>query len=83
MIASPQAFKPHVTLARKAAGAIPPAKVKPIGWRVSEFALVWSVLWPQAKPSRYEIVEQFGVPPDRKDQGPAPSGQRGEQFPLA
>jgi RNA 2',3'-cyclic 3'-phosphodiesterase len=83
LMPSPQEFKPHLTLARKAAGATPPAKVKPIAWRVSEFALVWSVLWPQAKPSRYEVVEQFETAADLREQGPAPSGQPGEQYPLA
>jgi 2'-5' RNA ligase len=75
-------FKPHVTLARKAARARPPEAMQPIRWRVDEFVLVWSLLWPQAKPARYEIVERFGVTPGRDMQPPAPSGQAGEQGSL-
>jgi RNA 2',3'-cyclic 3'-phosphodiesterase len=80
---SPHGFHPHVTLARRAAGATPPARFKSIAWRVSEFAIVWSVLWPQAKPARYEVVERFAAAPETAGRNPAPSGQPGEQFPLA
>ena len=75
-------FKPHVTLARNAASATPPDAVQPIRWRVDEVVLVWSVLFPQAKPARYEIVEHFGVAPGREMQPPASSGQPGEQGSL-
>jgi 2'-5' RNA ligase len=74
-------FKPHVTLARNAAGATPPATTRPIRWRVDEFALVWSVPFPQAKPARYDIVERFGAVPGQATP-PASSGQAGEQLPL-
>ena len=79
---SEQEFKPHVTLARNSRHAKPPVATTPIRWRVEGFALVWSVLFPQAKPARYDIVESFDVAPEKKLQPPAPSGQSGEQFPL-
>ncbi|MDB5871566.1 MAG: hypothetical protein JWQ07_1008 [Ramlibacter sp.] len=75
-------FKPHVTLARNAGQATPPAATKPIRWRVNEFVLVWSVLFPQAKPARYEIVERFGATPGQALSPPATNGQQGEQLPL-
>jgi RNA 2',3'-cyclic 3'-phosphodiesterase len=75
-------FRPHVTLARNAAQAKPPDAVPPIRWRVDEVLLVWSVLYPQAKPARYEIVERFGVTPGSAPQSPASSGEAGEQFSL-
>jgi 2'-5' RNA ligase len=75
-------FKPHVTLARHAAHAQPPQTVQPIRWRVEEFQLVWSVLPPEAKPARYEVIERFGATADRALQPPASSGQGGEQLPL-
>ena len=75
-------FTPHVTLARNAAQARPPEAVQPIRWRVDEVVLVWSVLWPEAKPARYEIVERFGVTPGSEFESPAPSGQPGEQGSL-
>jgi 2'-5' RNA ligase len=75
-------FKAHVTLARNAAGAVPPRTVQPIRWRVDEFALVCSVPFPQAKPARYDVLERFGVPLGRKAGPPAPSGQAGEQGSL-
>jgi 2'-5' RNA ligase len=77
-----QEFKPHVTLARNATHAKPPEAVPPIRWPVDEVVLVWSVLYPQAKPARYEIVERFGVTPGREMQAPASSGQAGEQGSL-
>ena len=75
-------FRPHVTLARNAAQARPPEATQPIHWRVDEVVLVWSVLYPQAQPARYEIVERFGVMPGREFGPPAPSGQAGEQGSL-
>jgi len=76
-------FTPHVTLARNAAQARAPlAASRPIRWRIDEFALVWSLLWPQAKPARYEVVERFGVKPGREVQAPMVNGRAGEQFPL-
>jgi 2'-5' RNA ligase len=74
------AFHPHVTLAREAAEATPPAKPPCIRWQVREFVLVWSRQPPEVKPAQYEIVERFGVNDASVFQ--APSGQVGEQFPL-
>jgi len=73
---------PHVTLARDAAQARPPATTQPIRWRVDEFVLIWSLIWPEVKPSRYEIVERFGITPGRELEPPAPSKQAGEQLSL-
>ncbi len=75
-------FVPHVTLARNAGGATPPARTEPITWRVDEFSLVWSVLFPQAKPARYDIVESFGVASGGEPPPTAQSGQAGEQGSL-
>jgi 2'-5' RNA ligase len=75
-------FKPHVTLARNAAGAKPPETLRPIRWRVDEFVLVCSVPFPLAKPARYDIVETFCIEPGRRLAQPAPSGQAGEQGSL-
>ncbi|MES2937801.1 MAG: RNA 2',3'-cyclic phosphodiesterase [Pseudomonadota bacterium] len=54
-------YKPHVTLARNAAGAQPPARTEPIRWAAREFALVWSVLPAAGIPARYEVLEWFGA----------------------
>lgn len=75
-------FLPHVTLARHAALARPPKTGEPIRWRIDEFQLVWSVMPPEAKPARYEVIERFCATADRALQPPAPSGQSGEQLPL-
>ena len=75
-------FTPHVTIARDAAGALPPKTEQPIRWRVDEFALVCSVPFPQAKPARYDVLERFGVTPGRAAGPLAPSGQSGEQGSL-
>jgi 2'-5' RNA ligase len=53
-------FTPHVTLARRAAGARPPPAAQPVRWAAREFALVSSVLAHQGQPARYELVETFG-----------------------
>ena len=43
-------FRPHVTLARSAQGALPPAGSPPVQWRVGAYALVHSIAGP---PLRY------------------------------
>lgn len=53
-------YKPHVTLARNAGGAQPPAPTEPVAWAAREFALVWSVTPAGGKPARYEVLEWFG-----------------------
>lgn len=54
--ASDPQWQPHVTLARKALHARPPEAIEPIRWTVRDFALVHSVLGPQA---RYDIIERY------------------------
>jgi 2'-5' RNA ligase len=51
-------YRPHVTLARRAAGARPPADLPPAEWQVDRFALVASVL---RAPPRYEVLAEIGV----------------------
>jgi RNA 2',3'-cyclic 3'-phosphodiesterase len=75
-------FRPHVTLARNAVDSRPPQVMTPIGWRVDEFVLIWSRMPPEIKPSRYEIIERFGVTPGWALQAPASSGQVHEQLHL-
>ncbi len=53
-------WKPHLTLARHAAGAQPPADRLELDWVVSDFALVWSRLPPQVPVARYEVLGRFG-----------------------
>ena len=43
-------FAPHLTLARKAKVALPPARIEPLHWKVGELALVAS------RAGRYETV---------------------------
>lgn len=51
-------FRPHVTLARKAAGAMPPARAPGFRWPVAAYALMESV--PGAE---YRLVRSYGVQP--------------------
>ena len=46
-------FAPHLTLARKAAVALPPARIEPIEWEVRDFALV------RSRAGRYESVSSL------------------------
>ena len=50
-------FAPHVTLARKAAGAEPPAEQPAFEWRANGFALVESLPGGSA---RYDVLSGFG-----------------------
>lgn len=50
-------FRPHLTLARDARGATPPASPEPIDWPVSAVRLVQSV------GGRYEVLAQWPVAP--------------------
>jgi 2'-5' RNA ligase len=72
-------YLPHVTLARKAASARPPAAVRPIRWRVEAFDLVHSVLFPEAKPARYDVIERFAAK-SRGELGPPPSDGQASIF---
>jgi 2'-5' RNA ligase len=59
-------WTPHVTLARGAAGAQPPADPASIRWPVREFALIWSQLNSDGFPkAHYEVLERYGINPGR------------------
>lgn len=49
-----RAFRPHVTLARRAAGTLAPARVAPVEWRVDGYALAAS-----REAGTYEIVQAY------------------------
>ena len=49
-------FRPHVTLARRASGAIPPARAAELRWRVAAYVLVESV--PGAG---YRVLREYGA----------------------
>lgn len=51
-----EGWVPHVTLARRAVGAAPPALAAPIRWPVAAYVLVESGLPP---PRRYRIVAEY------------------------
>ena len=55
-----RAFAPHVTLARRARGAVPPAVPVALDWQVSGFALVESLPGSHAA---YRVVRSFGGVP--------------------
>jgi RNA 2',3'-cyclic 3'-phosphodiesterase len=59
----PRPFAPHVTLARKAAKAEPPAERLAFEWRADGFALVESLPGGSA---RYEVLSRFGAPPQAR-----------------
>jgi len=48
--------RPHVTLARRAAAAVPPARGPHLCWPVRGYALVESVPWPAGG---YEVLETY------------------------
>ena len=54
----PRPFAPHVTLARKAAYAEPPAEGLAFEWRANGFALVESLPGGSA---RYDVLSRFGA----------------------
>lgn len=63
LAADVQRWTPHITLARKASGAQPPAEPLDIAWPVRGFALVWSRLPPQVPRARYELLRGWGDVP--------------------
>ncbi|MDB5856382.1 MAG: hypothetical protein JWQ76_71 [Ramlibacter sp.] len=65
-------FTPHITLARDAHGAVPPAQEAGIAWTISEFVLVWSRL--DTRPAEYVMLERFGLRGDSASAPPAPQG---------
>lgn len=58
----PTKYGPHLTLARHAAGAVPPARCEPLAWQVREFVLIWSQV-ALHKPTRHETLEAYPLDP--------------------
>ncbi|WP_431276098.1 RNA 2',3'-cyclic phosphodiesterase [Variovorax ureilyticus] len=54
----PERWVPHLTLARRTRGAVPPAGMVPIAWQVNEFVLVCSHT---TYPARYEFIARYPV----------------------
>lgn len=52
-------WAPHLTLARKAGGAVPPAAAQAMRWAVGDFALVWSRPPPRAGDAGYQVLERW------------------------
>lgn len=52
----PERWVPHLTIARRTRGAVPPAAMTPIPWQVNEFVLVCSHT---AYPARYEFIARY------------------------
>ncbi len=52
----PRAFRPHITLARHAQAAVPPAQGPALQWQVAGYALVRS--WP-GKTGGYSVVRRY------------------------
>jgi 2'-5' RNA ligase len=52
-----RSYRPHVTLARRAAAALPPLEPQPVAWSVRQFVLALST--GKATP-RYEIIRAYG-----------------------
>lgn len=50
-------YRPHLTLARHAEGAIAPATSAPVVWQVSRYVLVVST---GDRGQRYQVIRQFG-----------------------
>ncbi|SCK51979.1 2'-5' RNA ligase [Variovorax sp. HW608] len=55
-VVPPERWVPHLTLARRTRGAVPPGGMAPIAWQVNEFVLVCSHT---AYPSRYEFIAHY------------------------
>lgn len=51
-------FRPHVTLARHAAGAVLPSSMPAINWRVKAYALAEST---RAASGRYRVIRRYDV----------------------
>jgi len=61
----PRPFSPHVTLARKAARAEPPAEGPAFDWCADGFALVESL---PGRSARYEVLWRFGAAPQARSE---------------
>lgn len=59
LIPQPQHYQPHVTLARRANGALPPAKFTEVVWTVRSYALVVST---GDRHQRFRVIRSY---PDR------------------
>ncbi|TFZ03315.1 RNA 2',3'-cyclic phosphodiesterase [Ramlibacter rhizophilus] len=64
-------WKPHLTLARKAGGAVPPTQALATAWTVDALSLVWSRLPPSVPRTRYEEIGRW---PANDGVTPSPSG---------
>jgi RNA 2',3'-cyclic 3'-phosphodiesterase len=49
-------YKPHITLARRAHGVLPPAQIPPVHWNVQHYALMASELEPGR---RYRLLRRY------------------------
>jgi 2'-5' RNA ligase len=58
-------WTPHVTLARKARGAVPPACSPPVHWNACHFALVLSTLSSTPPYARHDVLRRYPVETER------------------
>lgn len=58
-------WTPHVTLAREAAGAAPPAGSPPVHWTARHFALVLSTRSPRPPHVRHDVLRRYPSETDR------------------
>jgi 2'-5' RNA ligase len=71
----PRAFRPHVTLARRAAGAVLPPPAPPLHWRASSYALVSS-----DPTDGYRVLARYGERGIRRS--PAPRTATAQSWPA-
>jgi len=62
-----RAFRPHVTLARRAAGALAPGDGPALRWTVRSWVLVQSTLGPGGG---YRVLRRFGARPELSPRRP-------------
>lgn len=55
-------YRPHLTLARRAQAARPPARWPAWGWQVQGYALMASTGDTEAGGQRYRVLQQYGKP---------------------
>lgn len=63
------AWTPHVTIARRTEGAVPPAHLPVVDWTARDFALVWSRFSPV---TAYEVLRRYGAPQGQGSTGASP-----------
>lgn len=58
-------YRPHLTLARRAGGSRPPRGLRTVGWRVSDYVLVESLLVGSVRPGvgRYRVLRRYRATP--------------------